>query len=79
MTLVHAFAWRYLIRGTLGGFRARARSFGSCSGPNRSSRDLVVVVGAVDAVDDGASVQVTSAIPGVDEGWTNRWTTAVSC
>jgi hypothetical protein len=41
--------------------------------------DLVVVVGAVDAVDGPASVQVGVRAGGVDGRWTTRWTTGTAC
>ena len=85
MTLVHAPAWRYLIRG--GRPDAVSRRPGVCGrgawqvvlGAESSYLDLVIVVGAVDAVDDGTSGQVGPSMTGVDEPWTDRGTTGRGC
>jgi hypothetical protein len=41
--------------------------------------DLVVVVGAVDAVDGPASAQVGAGEQGVDGPWTTWGTTGIRC
>jgi hypothetical protein len=85
MTLVHALSWRYLIRSTP--VERLSEPGGGASGSvgrvvlGAEGRylDLVIVVGAVDAVDDAGSGQVGSGMPGVDERGTERGTTRACC
>jgi hypothetical protein len=48
-------------------------------GRNPIFLELIAVVGAVEAVDEGASGQVGLRVEGVDPGWTMTWTTAPVC